>query len=351
MEDEKPLETSPAYEANHPEEGLSSPGLATRKVTFQEYEALEQKLLEERRRLEDRYWLDKNLHLFDELLRQYFDNTLPTFSEAVLTYIAKLSNAVHAAFYLYNFDSKQLEASAGYACTVETMARPVFQMGEGLVGQAAKSGEMFFLDNIETQLDSSIGRVNATTLLILPLIFDRSVYGVIELNALSAPSDRILDLLQHLVRNTAVVLQSLSLREQAKKQLLLDLEQSATYQDLMKSLQEKEQKIQALEAQLRAEGSTPSQDLAEAGEELSHPQRAQLETELDSLRLQLRQKEEEIAQIKQQAEVQSQHQDKERTDKVIENLERQLQQTQNQLEILRTELNLAEVEKKPSTSR
>lgn len=345
MEDEKPLESSPAYEANHPEESLSTPGLATRKVSYQEYEALEQKLLEEQRRLEDRYWLDKNLHLFDELLRQQFDRTLPAFSEAILTYIAKLSSAVHAAFYLYNFENKQLEASAGYACTVETMARPVFQLGEGLVGQAAKSGEMFFLDNIETQLDSSIGRVNATTLLILPLVFDRAVYGVIELNALSAPSERILDLLQHLVRNTAVVLQSLSQREKTKKQLLQELESSSAFQSLVQSLQEKEQKIQALEAQLSTKSNTPDNEPSQAGEELSNPQRAQMETELDSLRLQLRQKEEEIAQIRQQTEAQSQHQEKEKADKVIENLERQLQQTQNQLDILRTELNLAEVEK------
>ncbi|MCU0446716.1 MAG: GAF domain-containing protein [Microscillaceae bacterium] len=219
-------------------------------ISYADYKALEQSYIEERRKMEDRIWLDQNVSRMDEVLRDNNDTSVRKFAENIINYMARLTGAVHGAFFVVNEEAQTVEAQAGYATTLETMARTHFRVGEGLVGQVAKSKEMLALDDVETQVDSSLGRINASFLIIAPLVFNNTVYGVIELTILSKLKPRYLILIERVSRNIAAGLQSI-LNNQKTKQLLIEgLQQFEDFKIQTEKLQQLEQELDIVRNQL-----------------------------------------------------------------------------------------------------
>jgi PAS domain S-box-containing protein len=230
---------------------LTAEGLGDKiHISYADYKALEQGYIEERRKMEDRIWLDQNVSRMDEVLRDNNDTSVRKFAENIINYMARLTGAVHGAFFVVDEDTQGVEAQAGYATTLETMARTHFKMGEGLVGQVAKSKEMLALDDVETQVDSSLGRINASFLIIAPLVFNNGIYGVIELTILSKLKPRYLILIERVSRNIAAGLQSI-LNNQKTKQLLIEgLQQFEDFKTQTEKLQQIEQELELAKNQL-----------------------------------------------------------------------------------------------------
>jgi PAS domain S-box-containing protein len=231
---------------------LTPEGIAEKiHISYADYKALEQSYIEERRKMEDRIWLDQNVSRMDEVLRDNNDTSVRKFAENIINYMARLTGAVHGAFFVVDEEAQAVDAQAGYACTVETMVRTHFKMGEGLVGQVAKSKEMLALDDVETQVDSSLGRINASFLIIAPLVFNNAVYGVIELTILSKLKPRYLILIERVSRNIAAGLQSI-LNNQKTKQLLIEgLQQFEDFKIQTEKLEQLEQELQSARLQLQ----------------------------------------------------------------------------------------------------
>jgi PAS domain S-box-containing protein len=220
-------------------------------ISYEEYKALETGFLEEKRKLEDRMWLDSNMSRFDEILRQNYDSSARKFSDKVVHYMAKVTGAVHGAFFTVDYETHTVNATGGYACTVETMDRTTFNFGEGLVGQVAKSKEIMTLDNVETQLDSSLGRISACFLTILPLVFNDRVYGIVELTTLNKLKPRYIILLERMSRSVAAVLQSLLNNQKTKELLIESLNHSEEFKKQHEEVRRRDEMIQALRDQLQ----------------------------------------------------------------------------------------------------
>ncbi len=221
-------------------------------VPYTEYKALIQGFQEERKKMEDRMWLDVNLSKLDEVLRNNFENTPKKFSENLIQYLARLLGAIHGAFFVVNHDKNMVQATAGYACTLETMERTQFQIGEGLVGQAVKSQEMLCLDEIETEVNSSLGKIKANYMVVLPLAYNKTVSGVIELSTLDKLMPRFLIFLDRASHNISASLQSL-LNAQKTKEILMDnFEQSEIYKDQQKEIKVLREENQKLQAEIQA---------------------------------------------------------------------------------------------------
>ena len=193
-------------------------------IPLEEFLKLREELLEKQASMENRLWIDSNLSKFDDILRLNFNNTLENFSDNIVQYICQVLHAVHGAFFI--IEDKLIKAMGGYACTVETMTVSQFRIGEGIIGQAVKSKEMLMFENLETRLDSSLGRLAASCLTVCPLIFNQDVYGAIEITTLSKLQEKEVELLERMCRNTASFLQSFISNRQTKQ--LLEASQQQT---------------------------------------------------------------------------------------------------------------------------
>lgn len=200
------------------------------------------------RTIEDRLWIDAQISRFDNLLRTLYDKTLESFAEAIITELSELVNAVKGAFFVTDFENHRAVIVAGYACTPATVARPVFTIGEDLIGHAVKSGKMRYLENIDSQhtgTHSSLVSINTKAVIILPLVFNELVYGVIELNCIKPLEPREIDLLKSLSRNIASMLQSIQNNARTKK-LLEELRQKNN--DMAQQEEELRQNLEELQS-------------------------------------------------------------------------------------------------------
>jgi len=222
--------------------------------SYQDFEILKQELLDKQASMESRLWLDSNLSKFDEVLRLNYDTTLEKFSENITEHIAQVMNAVHGAFFIIDKEEQLIKATGGYACTVETMDKSSFKFGQGIIGQSVRSKKTLSFDNMETRIDSSLGRLSATCLTVAPLIFNQEVYGVIEITTLHKSEPKEQELLERMCRNTASFLQSFISNHRTKHLLENSQQQTEELRSQEEELRQSMEELQATQEEMHRKG-------------------------------------------------------------------------------------------------
>jgi PAS domain S-box-containing protein len=207
-------------------------------------EELEEKLVI----LEEKLWLDSSLTRFDDVLRSSYDKNLEHFAESVMFNLAQITGAIRGAFYIVDKTKENVTAIGGYACTPKSMTKANFLIGEGLVGQCARSKTPMHIDNVPPNniyVEASIGQLSAQSITVVPLIFNDHVYGVFELIFLKKPENKFRDLLERISKNLAAMLQSIQNNEETKKLLELSVKQT---EELRAAEEEMRQNMEELAA-------------------------------------------------------------------------------------------------------
>ena len=161
---------------------------------------------------EDRQWLENNLAHFDELLRLNYGKSVEDFAEVVLEEIGETLNILRGVFYLLDEELKLVYATSGYACNTAHLAHAQFKIGDGLVGQAARTGKALYFGHLpkrDAVIATGLAKLSARSFLVLPLEFNGQVFGVIELGHMRNFSPLELRFTEILSRNIASTLQSL----------------------------------------------------------------------------------------------------------------------------------------------
>ncbi|MBS1951386.1 MAG: hypothetical protein OJF59_003245 [Cytophagales bacterium] len=113
--------------------------------------------------------------------------------QAGLNFVCHQLNAGQGALYILN-KTKTIEMKSGFALiTEEGETTPTYQLGEGLIGQAAASGKSLYLDELPegyaTRVASGLGSALPKYLLIIPFKKESEIAGVVEVATFSAPGE------------------------------------------------------------------------------------------------------------------------------------------------------------------
>lgn len=206
-----------------------------------------EQLLLENEQMKERMWLNSNLTMFDDMLCNHYNKPLGIFADMVITHLAKLTQAIRGSFFGLSDDSEPIKAIAGYGCTPDSLVKQQFSIGEGLVGQAAKSKKVLILDDIsspECQVAGTLGQINGNCVVVIPLVFNQQVYGVLELLYLHNIEQRNYDLLERLSRNIAAMLQGIY--DRIKNRKLLE-----NSQNLEQELRQKMEELTVTQEEMR----------------------------------------------------------------------------------------------------
>lgn len=185
---------------------------------------------------------------FDNLLRLNYNKSTADFAKVVLNHAAELTGAYAGVFYVYDPESKLITAVAGYACSLKKLAQREYEIGEGIVGQAAETKKiMFFKDlppkNIE--IKSSTLSIAAASILITPMVFNDRPFGVIELIFLDNLSEKYLRLMEVISRNVAAMLESITNNELTKHLLKQSQEQAEALRSQEEELRQNMEEMQS----------------------------------------------------------------------------------------------------------
>ncbi len=165
-------------------------------------------------RNQEQDWLKSNLAKFTQMLQGQRD--LDTVSKRILSELAEVVNAHFGAFYIlkqseYSTEFK-LRLFAAYAYKEEKNVPKEFAIGEGLVGQCAFEKEKILITNVPQgyiKINSGLGKVKPSNLIILPVLFENNVKAVIELASLDDLSETHIDFLSQVTESIGIVLNTI----------------------------------------------------------------------------------------------------------------------------------------------
>lgn len=176
---------------------------------------------------------------------------MPELSRSIVTTLARYVNAEIGAIYIAN-DDKRLCLTGSYAFTFRKHLVNEFEMGQGLVGQAALEKQRIILTRVPDDyisIQSGLGETSPTCIVIIPFIYNKEVLGVIELGAIEPFSENALKFLDLVTEDIAVAVQTITAH--SRVEVLLEKTQIQAM-DLGKQQEELKQSNECLENQATA---------------------------------------------------------------------------------------------------
>jgi putative methionine-R-sulfoxide reductase with GAF domain len=232
--------------------------LETAKAQEHEMRQIEAQLREKQHEMEKTQWLENNLSRFDDIMRLNYDKSMEDFADIMLFNLAKITGSISGAMFILDDEKTVLQAVGGYACTPATMAQPEFKLGEGLLGQAAKSQETIYLSQLpanSARVASSLANLDSGSLIMFPLAYNENLQGVIELVSMKPYDEELLTFIQRLSKNLAAMLQHI--KNNLRTQRLLADSQELTFrlQEQAEELRQNAEELFATQEVLAAQNN------------------------------------------------------------------------------------------------
>ncbi len=185
-------------------------------------------------------WLKTNLASISGMLQGQRD--LAAVTQLIMNEVTPTVSAQHGAFFIAepgDGGTTELVLAAAYGFTPQRSEMPSrFEIGEGLVGQAALEHKIIAVTDLPPgyiRVGSGLGDAPAADLLVMPVLFEDQILGVIELASVRPFSDVNRDFLDRLTDTIGVVLNTI--RANMRTEELLSQSQGLT-QELQKQSEE-----------------------------------------------------------------------------------------------------------------
>src|SRR5688572_14143848 len=225
----------------------------------------------------DQDWLKTNVARISSLMQS--QRNLQMVSRLLMSELTPAVEAQHGAFFLSGqedgSDDVELKLIASYGYKARKNVANTFKPGEGLVGQSALERQRILLTeapNDYIKVSSGLGESDPVNVIVLPVLFEESVLGIIELASLH-PFDEIrLSFLDQVVETIGVVLSTIIANMRTEE--LLDESQR-----LAGELGERSQELQTQQEELRRSNAELESQAAslKASEELLQQQQEELQ--------------------------------------------------------------------------
>ena len=212
----------------------------------QELQVVQDKLRVKQIEMEEAQVIEGYLSKLDDLMRLNYDKSIQEFTDIILHNISKVTDSMRAVMFI--LENNVLRAVGGYACTPETLSKREYQLGENLMGQAAKTKEFICLENLPTstaRVSSALSFVENSNIMIVPLIYNEKVQGVIELTGLKPYGNQKIEFARRACKNIGAMLQNIFSNMQTQH-LLVDS------QELANRLQVQEEETRQMLEETRA---------------------------------------------------------------------------------------------------
>lgn len=212
------------------------------------------------------------------------DNSLSHLCYKAVSYLARYVDAGQGAVYIYCKETNDLELYGTYAFVERDELSNRYKIGQGVVGQVAFEKQPILLRNIQrrdvliTTATVSAPPLNTYT---LPLLFEHSLQGVIELAAFEPFTTLKQELLKQACQIIATSLYSVRQSEETKK--LLEIAEQATHE-----ARERTATIELVNAQLEMQQQQLEEQAKTLQEKNTQLQKQQQQMSIQAEELKLR---------------------------------------------------------------
>jgi CheY-like chemotaxis protein/signal transduction histidine kinase/HAMP domain-containing protein len=205
-------------------------------------------------------WLKTNLAKFSQMMQGQKD--LEAVSRLIMSELTPLVGAHHGTFFIMNAPEEGepvLKLVASYAYRARKSVSNRFDVGEGLVGQAALEKKPILLTSVPDdyiQINSGLGEAPPRNIVVLPVLFEGQVKAVLEL-ASFLPFSAIHQLfLDQLAESVGVVINMISANMRTEELLQQSQKLTEELQSQSQELQKQQEELKRTNTELEAQAKT-----------------------------------------------------------------------------------------------
>jgi len=254
---------------------------------------------------ETQNWIKNGVNELNQILINI--NTLREVTSESINFISNYINAGVGVFYVHDEEQNSLLQYSSFAHVVRDGLSSKFALGEGLIGQVALQRAPILLTNIQKdKLTITTGTVTQESFntYTFPLIYNDTLYGVIEIGSFEVLSEKVIEFLNSIDRTICISLATamqgnkvqelLETTKKANDELTIKQEQ---LEDANKYMQQQQQDLEEANANMEEQ----QQQLEEANANMEEQQQ-QLKISEQNLKLQNNQLEETKQEIQAKAD-------------------------------------------------
>jgi len=182
-------------------------------------------------------WLNTGQNLLNEKIRGDLD--IFGLTNSVIHFLAEYLEAQIGAVYVLEQDSDMLHLMGSYAFTKRKGLNDRIQVGQGLVGEAARTKKMISVTELPedyTRISSAIGDAHPVNIVVVPLTYEGNLKGVIELGSFKEFFDTSLEFINGITEMIATGINSAQSRIQLQNLLAETQMQSEELQSQQEEL-------------------------------------------------------------------------------------------------------------------
>ncbi len=165
-------------------------------------------------------WFQNGISDLTKLLQQDFKNTVEM-SESIIKKLVKYIEVEQGGiFILHKKNEKEnLILEATYAYDKKKKLDAEIEIGEGLVGKCAKEKKTIKIEDLPegyTFIGSGLGEDTPKSLVLIPLLFEKNIFGVIEIASLKTISEFKINFLKNIGERIAAEISSIQIEQNTK---------------------------------------------------------------------------------------------------------------------------------------
>ena len=211
------------------------------------------------------------------------DQEIAELCKNIVSYLAKYLDMQTGAMYVLD-DDKRLQLMGSYAWSKRKQTKNSFELGEGMVGQAALEQETIELTNLPDgymTVESGLGKTAPLSVIVVPLIYEDEVKGVLEFGLLKSLTEEQKMFLEQSIKNVAIGINSAQYRTRVNQLLDKTTKQS-------EAMHEQQEELKAVNDELenRAKILEESQEELKAQSEEMQKSNVELEEKTEMLQQQ-----------------------------------------------------------------
>ncbi|WP_327049032.1 HAMP domain-containing protein [Microbispora sp. NBC_01189] len=194
-------------------------------------------------------WLKSNLARISRLMQGHRD--LMEVARLIMSELTPLVSAGHGACYLY--DGGRLNLIAGYGIQPGSSPKPRFELGEGIIGQAALEAKQIILENVPADsitIETGLSRSHPAQIVVLPILFENKVLGVLEMASFTQFSQVHVAFLTQLVETIGVTINTIMANSRTEALLTESQRLAIELQERSDELQRQQEELRRSNAEL-----------------------------------------------------------------------------------------------------
>ncbi len=217
-------------------------------------------------------WLKEGQTLLGNAMRG--ELSVEELTDRSLSTLAPYLDAQAGVFYVRERGSEELRLCGTYAFDRRKRLNSTIVLGQGIVGQAAKEKKGFILEEVpddHIRIDTGLGSSPPCSLIVVPIMFQGTVNGVLELASLKSFSDNHKELLDRICESLGIAINLAQNREQLTEALKTAQDQSQALQRQQEEMVTQNEELQKQTDALRnseMELQVQSEELRATNEEL-----------------------------------------------------------------------------------